>query len=91
MTRGEALKATQQRKLDTAFAGRTFEIVEEVHLPHGQVFQTRFGNKGRHGFILRDTDTGERVVVGARMLRLIAERYQAVALPTGRRRPPDTG
>lgn len=91
MSRGEALKATQQSKLDTAFAGKTFEIVQEVHLPHGQVFQTQFGNKGRHGYILRDTATGDRIVVGTRLLRHIANRYQGVELPPKRRRPPDTG
>lgn len=91
MSRGEALKATQQAKLDAAFAGKTFEIIEEVHLPHGQVFQTQFGTKGRHGYILRDTETGERIVVGSRLLRRIAERYQAVTLPTGRRRLSATG
>lgn len=91
MSRGEALKVTQQRKLDDAFTGRTFEIVKEIHLPYGQVFVTAFGNKARHGFILRDTETGERIVVGRRLLRHIADRYQGLTLPAGRRRQPTPG
>lgn len=91
MPRGEALKATRQRKLDEAFAGRAFEVVAEVNLPPGQVFQTPFGNKGRHGYIIRDRETGDRMVVGKQVLRILHDQYQAVALPQKRRQPTGTG
>lgn len=88
-TRGESLRVTKNRKLDETFKGRKFEIVREIHLASDQVFQTRFGNKARHGYVIRDVETGEEMVVGNNLLRLINQRYQAVELPVRRRgRPP---
>ncbi len=77
----KALRAAQQDKFDAAFRGRKFDIVREVHLPEGQVFKTQFGNYGRRGFILRDRATGEEIVVGRRVLRIIHDRFLGVNLP----------
>lgn len=82
-SRRDKVRAAQLAKLDAAFRGRTFDIVREVHLPEGQVFQTQFGNKGRHGYVLRDRATGETLVVGATVLRQIHELYLGVNLPKG--------
>lgn len=79
--RADRLRAAQTAKLDAAFRDRKFDIVREVHLPEGQVFLTQFGNRGRHGYVLRDRATGQELVVGATMLRLIHDRYLAVNLP----------
>lgn len=88
--RAELLRATRERKLEAIFAGRTFEIVEEVHLPVGKVFKNALGLTGRHGWIIRDTATGQEHVVGGTLLRQIHDRFQGVELPyrTRRRRKP---
>lgn len=80
-SRSEALRVTMQRKLDAVFAGKTFTIVKELHMPHGQVFQATFGRNGRDGYIIRDTATGEKHVVGTTVLEQIAEMYKGVELP----------
>lgn len=86
MSHGDAIRAGKLRKLDEAMVGRQWEIVQEVHLPEGQVFMTEYGGRGRHGYILRDVETGERIVVGRKMLRTIHDRYNSVALPYKTRR-----
>ncbi len=75
-------------KFDAVFTGRTFDIVREVHLDEGQVFVTRFGNRGRHGYVIRDRESGEEMVVGATMLKLIHDRYLGVSLPSKKRKKP---
>jgi hypothetical protein len=82
-TRAEALLATHRQKMDELFSGKKYEIVKEVHLNEGQHFQTPFGNKGRHGFALREvSDHKNHFTVGASVLRKAAEEYGAVELPT---------
>ena len=85
-SRGENMRATRRVKMDAAFRGRRFEVVREVHLPRGQVFQTMFGNKGRHGYVIRDCESGQEMVVGAILLRLIHDRYAGVDLPVRQHR-----
>lgn len=80
-TRRDVLRATQLGKLDAVFRGRVFDIIREVHLPPGKVFVTQFGNRGRHGYILQDRNSGEQLVVGTTLLRLIHDRYLGVTLP----------
>lgn len=82
----QALKATMARKLDELFRGRTFDIVSEVHLDEGQVFLTVTGSRARHGYILKDRDSGEQIAVGTYMLRIIHTRYLGVSLPPDRRK-----
>lgn len=73
-------------KYDAVFKGRTFDIEREVHLPEGQCYVTIFGQRGRHGWIIRDRDNGERFIVGWKILWLIHDRYLGVTLPEVRRR-----
>lgn len=95
-TRGESLRATKQRKLDTMFRGRKWEILQEIHLPdepdaNGDYprFENPFGNKARHGYVIRDVVSGQVVYVGNSLLKIIATRYEGVVLPVRRRgRPP---
>jgi len=79
--RAAKLREAMDAKFDAAFKGKTFDIVREVHLPEGQIFVTSFGNRGRHGYVIRDRATGELQVVGATVLKLIHERYLGVNLP----------
>ncbi len=85
-SRGENVRATRKRKLDETFHGKRFRIVREVHLPFGQVYQTIFGNKGRHGYVIENVATGEQLVVGLALLRLIHDHYEGVDLPPRRPR-----
>jgi hypothetical protein len=94
-TRAESLRASKRRRLDDAFRGRKWEIVHEIRLPraapgeHQQMFRTEFGQWGRHGYVIRDVESGKQIVVGNGLLKIIAQRYQGVTLPVRRRgRPP---
>ncbi len=82
---GERLRLTFLKKMDEEYGGKTFDIVREVHLPKGQVYLTKFGRRGRHGWVIQDRDTGEQQVVGWNILKMIHEMYLGVTLP-GRRR-----
>jgi hypothetical protein len=68
-------------KIDHAFAGRKFDIEQEINLPEGQVYETEFGHRGRHGWILKDRVSGERKVLGWTVLKLIHDRHGSVELP----------
>lgn len=80
--RGARIRETLARKMDEVFKGHTFDIVEEIHLPKGQVYLNQFGQRGRHGFIIQDRESGERHVVGWHLLKAIHDRYLGVTLPT---------
>lgn len=79
--RGEALYNAHKEKLREAFEGTKWKVLKEVHLDEDQRFETQFGNKGRHGVILENVETGEKTIVGNTVLRRIARDYGAVDLP----------
>lgn len=84
--RGSKLAANRKAVLDKLFTDRKYVVKGEVHLgpdENGaqQVFQTPLGNKGRHGYVLEEVGTGERVVFGKTMILRIAEEYGAFELP----------
>ncbi len=83
-TRSQKIIEVRLRKLDSIFAGRSFEIVSEVHLPVGQAFRTVTGSLARHGYILKDRESGEKIAVGFKMLKVIHDRYLGVDLPRKR-------
>jgi len=81
-SRAEALLETRDQKLKELFAGKKFEIVKKVDLDEGQFFQTPLGNKGRHGYALREVgNPGNHFTVGESVLRTAAAEFQAVELP----------
>lgn len=82
----DKLRATAAKKLDELFAGRTFDIVSEIHLDENQVFRTYTGARARHGYILKDRASGEQIAVGTTMLKIIHRRYLGVSLPPDKRR-----
>ncbi len=86
---GVRLRATTLAKMDAEYQGRTFDIVRQVHLPKGQVFITKFGRRGRHGYVIRDRETGEQQVVGWPMLKRIHDLYLGVNLPSVRQHKAD--
>jgi len=86
LDRGAALQEAREQKMKEAFEGQKFVIEREVHMPEGQVFQTPFGNKGRHGYVLKNVATGQLTVVGATVLKRISELYDAVELPEPKRK-----
>lgn len=101
--RSAALAASRQAKLDGLFQGKLYTILKEVHLPEGKVFQTPLGNKGANGYALQLIDAegdpiteskdGQpvRFMVGATLLRLVAETYGSVTVPpkVRKRRSPE--
>jgi len=82
---GERLRATLLARLDQEYQGRTFDVVREVHLPRGQVYVTKFGSQGRHGWVIRDRESGEEQVVGWVLLKRIHDMYLGLTLPSRRR------
>lgn len=95
-TRGESLRLVKKRKLDKEFRDRKWEIVQELHMPSEpnekgeiELLRNPFGGLHRHGYALRDLDTGRVIYVGNHLLKIIANQYQGVTLPVRRRgRPP---
>lgn len=88
------MRAVKRRKCDEAFHGKRFEIVREINLEpdaegRPRVFYNLFGQPCRRGYVLRNTETGERIAVGIDLIKVIAHVYGAVELPVRRRgRPP---
>jgi hypothetical protein len=72
---------TVAKRYTDAFAGRSFTVASEFHLPEGKVAHTMFGHAVRHGYIIRDTENGDRFVVGAAVLKLLAGHFKAVTVP----------
>lgn len=79
--RSEARRQSRAEKMDELYKGRSFEIVQEVHLEKDQHFVTKLGNKGRNGFVIKDVETGETQVVGATTLQIIQDTYGGVTIP----------
>jgi hypothetical protein len=96
--RGEVLAETRRKKMEALFGdGRKYEVVKEVHVPEGEPrFSTPFGNKGLHGFHIRQIGGPEVTgiedldprgfIVGKTVLQKVADEYNAVALPPRKRR-----
>src|ERR1700759_4025429 len=91
--RGAKLRASRAQRMEDYFGGgKTYRVDRPVDLPEGQVFQTPFGNKGRHGYILVRQENGQDVVkedgkpdacvFGITVIRKAAEMYPgAVEVP----------
>lgn len=79
---GLRLNQTLLQRMDREYRGRKFDIIRQVHLPAGKVFLTKFGKRGRHGYVIQDRETGEQQVVGWKMLKRIHDLYLGVNLPT---------
>lgn len=81
LTSGQKRSLTEQAKHRRFFEGKVWDIIDEVHLPPGQVFKTPFGRRARHGWILRERTTGEQIAVGYTLLRYIHYKHLGVTLP----------
>jgi hypothetical protein len=60
------------------FSQKKYLILGEIHLGEDEQFQTPFGNRGRHGFVLKEQSTGKKIMVGETILRKAASMYDAV-------------
>lgn len=78
---GEKMSVAERRRMDKLFTGRSFRYIREFHLPREQRAVTMMGLQVRHGFVIRDTVTGEHCIVGLKVLRYIADRYNGIELP----------
>jgi hypothetical protein len=76
--RAENLSVSRKVKMDDLYKGKKFTIEKRVDLEGNNVFQTKLGNKGRHGFVIVDNATGEKECVGATMLKVLYEQYKGV-------------
>lgn len=87
LTRGESLLATREAKFKELFEGKKFDVKGEIHLEGEQRFQTPFGNKGRHGFVLVEVgNPTNKFIVGETTLREAAEKFGAVEVPVKERK-----
>lgn len=77
----EKQQLMRRRQQDNLLKGRTFTYVREFHLPEDKRVLNILGRKVRHGFLIQDNATGEHVIVGLRLLRNIADRYEGIELP----------
>lgn len=76
--RGAKMAATRARKMAELFQGQRWQILAEVHLKPDEQFLTPFGNRGRHGFVLRNAASGVRIFVGETVLRQAIREFGAV-------------
>ncbi len=72
----ENYRLTLLRKMDKHFRGKVWDIIEEFHLPEGTVAYTTFGRPARHVWIIQDRESGQKMVVGYKILKYIHELYQ---------------
>lgn len=91
--KGQVLADAHAAKMREVFQGKVYKILREVHLKENERFQTPFGNKGRHGFLLEPVDdqgnpNGNRIVVGRAVLERAASEFKAVELPVRAKRVP---
>ncbi len=82
---GRMYRNTMLKRMDELFRGRRFDIEKVISLPEGQVFMTVLGRPARHGYVLRDRESGERIAVGYRMLQHIHDLYLGVDMPARKR------
>jgi hypothetical protein len=78
VSRETKLAKTRAAKMSELFRHKKYLILGEIHLGNDEQFQTPFGNRGRHGFVLSEQTTGKKIVVGETMLRNAASMYDAV-------------
>ncbi len=78
LSRSEKMSQTRTGKMRSLFYGKKYKILGEVHLKEDEQFQTPFGNKGRNGFVLKEVDTGTKIIVGEAVLRKANEQYDSI-------------
>jgi hypothetical protein len=76
--RGEKMAATRAKKMTDLFEGQKYRILAEIHLGADEQYMTPFGNRGRHGYVLKNTDTGVKIMVGETVLRQAASVFDAI-------------
>lgn len=77
-SRGDKMRATRDRKMKELFEGKQYAILGEIHLSEDEQFQTPFGNKGRNGYVIKEVNSGNRLMVGETVLRKAHEKYGSV-------------
>lgn len=72
--RAQRLRDARAEKVRSAFEGKKYQFVEEVHLEGNQRYKDVTGNTGQHGFRLRGPDgSDETIVVGPGSLKAAVE------------------
>jgi hypothetical protein len=79
---GDRFRATMLGRMDEMFAGKTWDIIETITLPEGQVFMSIFGRPCRNGYVIQCRQTGEQLAVGFKTLKHIHDLYLGVTLPS---------
>jgi hypothetical protein len=76
--RGAKMAVTRARKMAELFQDQQWKVLAEVHLGPNEQFLTPFGNRGRHGYVLRNLASGVRIFVGETVLRQAITEFNAV-------------
>lgn len=63
------------------FANQNFDIVRRVQAPEGDTITPSIGRGIRSGYVVRNTLTGEELIVSKATLKTMANEFQAVTLP----------
>lgn len=77
-SRGEKMAAVRARKMAELFKDQHYRILGEIHLGPSEQYLTPFGNRGRHGYVLKNTATGAKIMVGETILRQAADSFDAI-------------
>lgn len=78
LSRETKMAKTRAAKMEALFKDKHYRILGEIHLEPDEQFQTPFGNRGRHGYVLKAEDTGKKIMVGETILRKAAALYGGI-------------
>ncbi len=73
---GVVRRLTHKVTMDEMLKGKHFEFIQEIHMPKGQFFITPMGMRARHGYMLRNVDTGQIIIVGYKILKIMLGEYK---------------
>lgn len=82
LSRQNKMAHTRLRKMQELFEHRKYAILGEIRLEEDEQFQTPFGNRGRHGYVLQELvegrPTSHKIVVGHTILHKASVLYDAI-------------
>lgn len=73
-------KTRAQRNAEL-FEGQNFDILRKVEAPEGETLTPSIGRPIRTGYLVRNTVTGDELLVSKTTLKVMAEDFYAVTLP----------
>lgn len=84
--RRQRVREAREARVRQAFEGQKFEYVGPITLGEDERYTDVTGNKGRHGFVIKNKNSGEELVVGPTSLKKCQDVYGAITIPPKERK-----